>query len=204
MMSCNDAAYALQKPVDQAISRLQVGVSLSSKKKAGLESFIKQELGFIRTMSGIQEGLKAYKKCTAQMDDEARLAEEHCSQTLGIHMRAQGMPKPSPRWEAHAIVSGAHGEADVLRAIMALATIRVDDPDNGAWLPKTAADRVGTIFPDAVVHGRIHRWHYYRWLEQIVTFDKTEPEIRLAMREIRVQLQTSTFPESVMKKKGEK
>ena len=84
-----------------------------------------------------------------------------------------------------------------------MTTIRVDDPDNGAWLPKTEMDRVGTAFPKAVVHGRIHRSEYYRWLERdMVTFGMSKPELRTSLRIVRHKLQTSSFPDSVLNKAG--
>lgn len=203
MLPEQNVAYALQKPVDQAITRLKTGAKVPSKTKSQLKSYIKLELGYIRTLSDIQKKLEAYRVQSKRMTDEERVSEQHDSMRLGIHMRASGLPKPHPRWEAHAIVSGAHNEADLLRAILALTEIRIDDPDNGAWLPKSERDRFGTIFPNAVVHGRTHRFHYYNWLEEILNTDMLESEVRKQLKNIRFKLQTSTFPIFVMNKKGQ-
>jgi len=168
------------------------------------KTYIKRELGYIQVVSDIRHKLKDYHNENSMMSPEERLEEKHKSSRLGIHMRAGGVPRPHPRWEAHAIVSGAHEEGDVLRAIFALAGIRIDDPDNGCWLPKSEADKLGSKYPDAVVHGRIHRWHYYRWLEDQLEFDIPGTAVRNKLKhDVRHQLLTSTFPSYVMKKKGE-
>ena len=204
MLPQYDVAYALQKPVDQAITRLKNNPKLKGKPRKELENYIKTELNHIRNISQLQANLADYQKATH--DEEAFASEPHDSDRLGKYMRASGLAKPAPRWEAHAIISGAHGEADVLRAILALNNIRVDAPDNGAWLPKAERDRIGTDFPNAVVHGRIHRWHYYRWLEREITFEMDEKGIRETLTQgngIRHQLQHSSFDPVVMKSKGE-
>ena len=201
MLPPEQAIYALQSPVDQAITRLKSGVG--GKQGEQLEKYIGTELGFIRIVGTLQDELSKYKKDARKMTEQQLLDEEHESERLGRFMRAMGIPKPGPRWEAHAIVAGAHNQAAVLRAVLALAQMRIDDPDNGAWLPKTKDDARGTVFPNAVPHRRIHRWHYYRWLEEIITFGMSEPELRTALRAIRQKLQTSSFPPKVMKRKGE-
>jgi len=54
---------------------------------------------------------------------------------------------------------------EATQAMLALAEedikIRIDDPDKGAWMPKTKADARPTIYPNAIGHNRIHRQLYY-------------------------------------------
>ncbi len=92
--------------------------------------------------------------------------EKHSSKLLGDFMRAMNMPRPGARWEAHHIVSGDHPEAEEARAVLASDDIkmRIDDPDNGCWMPKTKADARPTNYPNAIGHNRIHRDRYYAWI----------------------------------------
>ncbi|MBV1884163.1 MAG: AHH domain-containing protein [Pseudomonadales bacterium] len=84
---------------------------------------------------------------------------------------AKGVKRPGARWEAHHIVSADHQEAVGARLILAEddIAIRKDDPDNGAWMPKTKADARQTLYPNAIGHNRIHRQLYYRWIENAIS-----------------------------------
>lgn len=92
--------------------------------------------------------------------------EKHSSSDLGDFMRAIHMARPGARWEAHHMISGNHPEAEESRAVLANEKIkmRIDDPDNGCWMPKTKADARPTIYPSAIGHNRIHRERYYNWI----------------------------------------
>jgi len=80
------------------------------------------------------------------------LLQENCSTTLGKFLRADGHPRPGAKWEAHHIVSGKHLEALLVRTTLADddIKIRIDDPDNGCWMPKTKAVARPTIYPNAI------------------------------------------------------
>lgn len=110
--------------------------------------------------------LVGYRREGAEMNLHQRLTEKYSSATLGKHLRVDGIPRPGAKWEAHHIVSAEHQEAVGARLIIAEddIAIRIDDPDNGAWMPKTKADSRPTIYPNAIGHNRIHRQPYYRWI----------------------------------------
>ncbi|KEQ17076.1 AHH domain-containing protein [Endozoicomonas numazuensis] len=103
---------------------------------------------------------------------------------------ASGIPRPGARWEAHHIVSAEHQEAIGARLIIAEddIAIRIDDPDNGAWMPKTKADARPTIYPNAIGHNRIHRQLYYRWIENAITMMDDDLQVRSFLNTVRTQL----------------
>ena len=78
--------------------------------------------------------------------------EKHSSKRLGDFLRADGHPRPAARWEAHHIISGSSPLAMSARGVLAddEIQIRIDDPDNGCWMPKTKADARPTIYPNAI------------------------------------------------------
>lgn len=116
--------------------------------------------------------------------------ETHSSTLLGEFMRAMYMPRPGARWEAHHIISGDHPEAEDSRAVLAdeRIKIRIDDPANGCWMPKTKADARPTKYPNAIPHSRIHRERYYEWIfNTIITID--DPGlIKAVLNRVRQQL----------------
>lgn len=124
------------------------------------------------------------------MTYEALLQEKHCSATLGKFLRADGHPRPGAKWEAHHIVSGQHPEALLARTTLADdgIKIRIDDPDNGCWMPKTKADARPTIYPNAIGHNRIHRDLYYHWLNNSLALMSTEGQVKAFLNTVRAQL----------------
>lgn len=116
--------------------------------------------------------------------------EKHSSRTLGKFLRADGQPRPGAKWEAHHIVSGSHAEAAESRAVLASQEnpIRIDDPDNGCWMPKTKADARPTIYPNAIGHNRIHRQLYYQWIYDATVLLGSEGLVRAFLNTVRTQL----------------
>ena len=118
------------------------------------------------------------------------LQEKHSSQRLGKFLRADGHPRPAARWDAHHIISGGHKYALSARNILADEgiEIRIDDPDNGCWMPKTKADARPTIYPNAIGHNRIHRDLYYQWIYNNIAMLNTSGQVRAFLSTIRAQL----------------
>lgn len=116
--------------------------------------------------------------------------EKHSSSRLGLHLRIDNQPRPGARWEAHHIVSGDHKEAIPSREILADddIKIRIDDPDNGCWMPKTKADARPTMYPNAIGHNRIHRQRYYDWIYRVMEPMETEGQVRAFLNTVRAQL----------------
>ena len=134
--------------------------------------------------------LEQYRKGSHQMSFLAFTQERHSSKRLGEFMRVCDMPRPGPRWEAHHIVSGSHPEAETARGILADEDIRIriDDPDNGCWMPKTKADARPTIYPNAIGHNRIHRQKYYDWIYNKISLMLDDEAVRAFFSTVRQQL----------------
>lgn len=134
--------------------------------------------------------LVSFRRDGANMTPLELITEKHSSRTLGKYLRVSGIPRPGAKWEAHHLISGKHSEASTSRALIAAPNIkiRIDDPDNGAWMPKTKADARPTLYPNAIGHNRIHRDLYYAWIEQAIRGMNTDIEIRSFLNTVRVQL----------------
>ncbi|ROS05697.1 HNH/ENDO VII superfamily nuclease [Sinobacterium caligoides] len=134
--------------------------------------------------------LAAFRRVGREMTVKQRLEDTRSSATLGKHLRVSGVPRPGARWEAHHIVSADHKEAAGARLIIAEddIAIRLDDPDNGAWMPKTKADARPTLYPNAIGHNRIHRQLYYRWIENAITMMDDGEQVRAFLNTVRAQL----------------
>ena len=125
-----------------------------------------------------------------KMTPEQLFHEKHSSKKLGDLLRADGHPRPAARWEAHHIVSGSHTDAMQSRVILSDEDIqiRIDDPDNGSWMPKTKADARPTIYPNAIGHNRIHRQLYYNWIFGVISAMTTSGQVRAFLNTVRMQL----------------
>src|SRR5690606_27218725 len=108
---------------------------------------------------------------------------------------------------AHAIVAGKHLNSAIIRALMARLMIRIDDPDNGCWLPENTAAKahMPVRLRNAVPHSRIHRFNYYFWLNTLIdpAIISTEADLRRTLTMIATRLQAGSQPNYVMNKKGE-
>lgn len=66
--------------------------------------------------------------------------------------------------------------------------MRIDDPDNGAWMPKTKADARPTMYPNAIGHNRIHRQLYYDWIYRKISMMDSDVQVRAFLNTVRTQL----------------
>ena len=124
------------------------------------------------------------------MSPAQRLMESHSSTLLGEFMRAMNMPRPGARWEAHHIISGNHPEAEESRTVIAspVHKLRIDDPANGCWMPKTKADARPTLYPNAIGHNRIHRERYYNWIFNRIVLINDTGLLKAFLNTVRQQL----------------
>lgn len=162
-----------------------------------LNTYIKEKLTSLNILSSIQYKLDALSMGTNELK-----CEKHRSERLGRFMEQEGIKKPAPGFEAHAIVSGKDQRANVLRLQMALRKIRIDDTDNGCWLPKSTAEAVGSPYPKAIPHRRIHNQRYYSWLtnlEMRVSSAMTPLEFKRRLRLVRTKLQHGLVTPLVLK-----
>lgn len=160
----------------------------------------------LRTLGGLFDRLDRYRVDGENMSREELLAESHKSRRLSRHMTQAGDPRPSNHCDAHAIISGGHADAIVLRGILAWVKMRIDDPQNGCWLPRDWDDR--TYMPNylrkAVPHRRIHTNAYYQWLNSRIRpqMVRTPEQLIEALRLARVMLQSGAVPPNVMPATG--
>lgn len=161
---------------------------------------------YVKKMGSFFDTLDKYRISASNMSMEDLQTEKHKSSRLARHMTRAGDPRPSPRCDCHALISGAHGDAVLLRAMLAWFLLRIDDPFNGCWLPRDWQDRayMPNYLRMAVPHCRIHHGEYYRWLYSRIQISrvKTADQLINELRMIRVMLQAGNVPESVMPKTG--
>ena len=159
-----------------------------------------------RTRIQIGDFLDKYRARTKQMTQLQLQSEKHDSARMGRYMRRAGDPCPSSQCDAHAMISGTHKDALMLRLLLAWAGIRIDDPFNGCWLPRDWDDRkyMPNHLRNAVPHCRIHHKAYYAWLGRMINFTtiKSTDQLINALRLVRGFLQSGAVPPNVMPQTG--
>ncbi len=170
-------------------------------KDIGEDGITQSELNRVTVAAQVQEGIDNYRKKASGMSQLALETEEHNSTRLGLHLEATCGPRPQ-RCHAHAIVAGKHYLAATLRLAMSYLKIRIDDPDNGCWLPVNTAATPHPSFPAAPPHSRIHRFNYYFWITTHLDDIDEVKVFRFNLRRISQQLHEGTFPRYVMLPKG--
>lgn len=150
-----------------------------------LEVFTRVENKYTRIAKSRLKGrLDIYRRESLGMTFTERMYEKHSSSLLGKFLRADGHPRPGANWE------GNHPEAEPARILIADEdiSIRIDDSDNGGWMPKTKADARPTIYPNAIGHNRIHRQLYYDWITRVISAMNNDGLIRAFLNTVRMQL----------------
>lgn len=159
-----------------------------------------------RTRAQVGDYLDKYRAQASNMTQNQLQAETHSSSRMAGYMRRVGDPRPSSRCDAHAIISGNHSDALMLRLLLAWAGIRIDDPFNGCWLPRDWDDRkyMPNYLRKGVPHRRIHHEEYYFWLNNKINPQniKTPEALINTLRLIRVALQSGSVPPNVMPQTG--
>lgn len=138
--------------------------------------------------------LSGYYADSKHMSRQELLSEKHKPKRLSRYMKATGQTRHS-NVAAHAIVSGGHTnpEAKAARRILARWKIRIDDPDNGVFLPRDSRYVPHMNMPEAVTHSELHTREYYINVSSILSQTTTETECRLALRVIAEQLQSGKW-----------
>lgn len=187
------------KPVFSHVERLLA--DFAKKQKPTIADF-----NALSTLGTVYDSLDHYRIKAQSMGRLELEAENHNSQRLGKNLTRAGDYRPSKRCDAHAIVSGGHRDAIVVRGVLAWLKMRIDDPHNGCWLPRDWADRayMPNYLRHAVPHQRIHHERYYQWLRNRINPQtiKTPEQLIFALRTVRVMLQSGNVPPSVMPQTG--
>jgi|TARA_Y100001934_G_scaffold283626_1_gene404938 hypothetical protein len=170
--------------------------------------FLDLEKRRILSMTSVEAQLAAYRdEYRSEEDEEKRLSlyeqeKHHPTEVLENNLRLVGRAKPGERFTAHHLVEGKGKlpiTADV-RLTLFLNNVRINDPDNGVWMPRTEADRGHWAMPKAVPHSRIHTHNYERWIHGQIEHLQSELEIRGKLQILRAHLKNGTQPPQVTQK----
>lgn len=120
----------------------------------------------------------------------------HPTYKLGRYMMADGKPKPSPEHAAHHIVpgKGRTPESYLARTHMHIRGIRINDPDNGVWLPRSKKFTPHWSMPQAPAHLQCHTNEYEYKVSQRIRGRLAEGQIRTELRLIGKLLQQNLLP----------
>lgn len=168
---------------------------------------LKHERKKVAVQAQIQARLQEYYGWGQKMAEENpfELLEEkhHPTKVLARHMRAVGRPQPSRRHSPHHIVEGKgrHPRTADVRLNLHLYGIRINDPDNGVWLPRTKADKGHWSMPKSPAHAEIHTFNYETWVNHLLGPLEGEETIRAALILIRTLLRDGKQPQQVTAKK---
>ncbi len=160
----------------------------------------------LKNLGVMYDRLDRYRMESRHMSAQSLESETHNSRRLASNLRRTGDPRPSKRCDCHAIVSGNHPDALMVRGVLAWLKLRIDDPHNGCWLPKDWEDRkhMPAYLRNAVPHRRLHHQKYYEWLSSAIspTTITTSQQLINALRMVRTMLQSGNVPKSVMPTTG--
>jgi len=167
-------------------------------------SHLKNERLHIKTLAQIQQRLDEYRaKAEIMTRKEFRAEKYHPTRKLAMNLRASGRPQPSKNYTAHHIVLGkgrTQGMADA-RLLMFLYKIRINDPDNGTWLPRHKKDRGHWSMPNAPAHSEIHGHNYETWITALTQTAMNEHAFRATLQRIRCMLRDGRQPPQVTQPK---
>jgi hypothetical protein len=164
---------------------------------------LKTERRKVAVLAQIQVRLAEYQGWGRKKADDNpfELLEEkhHPTTVLAGNMRADGRPQPSQRHSPHHIVQGKgkHPRTPDVRLNLHLYGIRINDPDNGVWMPRTKADKGHWSMPSAPAHSEIHTFNYETWINFLLSTLEGEEVIRSALVRIRILLRDGNQPKQV-------
>jgi hypothetical protein len=130
---------------------------------------------------------------------EMKKEKHHPADKLARYMRADGRPQPSNRHTAHHIVQGKGKteNADKARVQLHFYNVRINDPDNGVWMPRHIADKGHWAMPSAPAHSQIHTHNYENWVNTTVQGATGEGMLRARLRHVRTLLRDGNQPVQV-------
>jgi len=161
----------------------------------------------LSSLAQVEAGLELYRAAGREQADqdpfEMLNEKHHPTKVLAKHMRADGRPQPSERHSPHHLVQGKgrHPRTADVRLRLHLYGIRINDPDNGAWMPRTKADKGHWSMPYSPAHSEIHTFNYETWANFLLLHLDSEQTIRSALVRIRSLLRDGKQPEQVTQQK---
>ena len=150
-----------------------------------------------------REALKPAEGASRQEKNIGReamsLEKHHPTDTLAKFMRADGRPKPAPNFTPHHIVQGKGRTLFATRARIQLHYygVRINDPDNGVWMPRHKKDKGHWAMPNAMAHSEIHTHNYERWAFERIETSSGEKDLRAKLINVRSKLRDGNQPDYV-------
>lgn len=161
----------------------------------------------------VQSRLEQYRGAYRSSDQHTRAERKELRRTMAVErhhpttvlatfMRADGRAQPARNFTAHHLVPGV-GKTE--RAAMARVTlhfynIRINDPDNGVWLPRGKKDKGHWAMPNAPAHAEIHTHNYETWVTANVNDVANEDMLRARLLRLRTLLRDGRQPARVTQK----
>lgn len=158
----------------------------------------------------VQARLERYRNTYKALDHHGRAdrkqmrqamsAEKHHPTTvLAAFMRADGRAQPSPNFTAHHLVPGVGRteRAAMARVNLHFYNVRINDPDNGVWLPRSKNDKGHWAMPNAPAHAEIHTYNYEMWVAANVADVSDEVMLRARLLRLRCLLRDGKQPDKV-------
>lgn len=158
----------------------------------------------------VQARLEQYRNAYRALDHHGRAerkqmrqamtAEKHHPTTvLAAFMRADGRAQPSPNFTAHHLVPGIGRteRAAMARVNLHFYNVRINDPDNGVWLPRSKKDKGHWAMPNAPAHAEIHTYNYEMWVAANVADVSDEVMLRARLLRLRCLLRDGKQPDKV-------
>lgn len=183
-------------------------VDLAIDAFAKIEKPTIADLNRVRAQADVQCKIDAYRLGATNLKPKQLETELHDSERMAQLMAASGDPRPAAAeyCHCHAIVSGGHNEAALVRAVLAWCMMRIDDPRNGCWLPRNTKARMHMPqwLNNAVPHSRIHRGSYYRWLGDVINpiLVKNSDDLIKQLKMVRMRLQSGSMPKHILAEMG--
>lgn len=146
-----------------------------------------REAGRMATLGGRSERLKVRKVLHAEA--------HHPTKILVKFMLISNKPKPSPDHAAHHIVPGKGKTkfAYLARTHMLTLGVRINDPDNGVWLPKFKRHTPHWSMPEAKAHLQYHTEEYEYLVNRKLEVKYSEYSLRAELNLIGRLLQNNRF-----------
>lgn len=168
---------------------------------------LRQQRTFLNTMASIQCKLDEYREQGRQAvsggaKDRQKgtkllvQEEHHPTDDIEEFMIADGRPKPSSEHTAHHIVPGKGKAVETYQARvhMHFFGIRINDPDNGVWLPTYARYTPHWSMPEALGHLQYHTGYYEVHVSNRVRSKSSEVQIRNELKTIGKLMQVNKIP----------
>ncbi|CAM3840669.1 AHH domain-containing protein [Parendozoicomonas haliclonae] len=209
-----DAAKKAAKRGDGVKPSKAIEKNLSNKSRE-LNRLLKQlaaERLLTLTQVSVQDDLAKYREALKPSENSTRKDRSIFRQAMGIEahhptkvlakfMEKDGRhaPQPKSRFTAHHIVQGKGRTrfAAEARIDLHFHGIRINDPDNGVWMPREVADKGHPVMKHASAHTEIHTYNYEHWVYDRTRNIDNEKAFRDKLLAIRALLRDGQQPDYV-------